>query len=243
MRSQALAGILGVAGPNPPLGWSTSRPALHMVSVPNDRPEGAAQPMTPLTVAVRSDFLAGLQAAQDYLHARGCALPLLSAYAGLPSTVPTTPLPCLGRGLALVPAAALADPATDPLALARPSGSTGAYGIVARVLSPGSVAVPPADWEVLKADAASCSPQTMAGAFYVPLAPVLATAGFYSPIPLPLPASNQDVAWTRLANVTSLVPGVTLLGDELARIYTASEISGSIFADKLSWVWNGNAFA
>lgn len=242
MRSQALAGILGVAGPNPPLGWTANRPALSMVSLPNDRPEGASQSMAPLTVAVRSDFVTGIQAARDYLHDRGCALPLLSAYPGLPSSMPSDCLPCLGRSLSIVPAAALADPSTDPLALARPVGSAGAYELVARVLSPGSVAVPAADWEALKADSSSCTSQTVNGAF-VPLGPVLAAAGYGLGSPLPVPTRAQDTAWTRLTNVTSLVPGNTLLGDELARLYAISQVSGSVFADKLNWIWNGHDFA
>jgi len=241
MRSQALAGILGVAGPNPPLGWTASRPALSIVSLPNDRPEGGSQAMTPLTVAVRSDFVAGVQAAQRHLHERGCTLPLLSVYGGLPSALPSDCLPCLGRSLALVPAAALSDPALDPLALARPAGSSGAYELVARVLGPGSVSVPSADWEALRADAGTITPLTLNAAF-VPLEPVLAAAGYCLASPLPLPSGTQSIAWTRMINLTSLVPGNTRLGDELAQLYSVSQIAGSVFADRLDWLWNGHAF-
>jgi hypothetical protein len=247
MRSQTLAGILGVAGPNPPLGWSAEKAVCAMIQVVNDRPEGASQPMTPLTVPVRSDFVEGLQAAWKALHDRGCALPLLSSWLPLPSAdsgaaAPADALPYLGRTLTLVPAAALADPATDALAVARHKGSSGAYQIAARALSAGSVPVAAADWEALKCDGSSCSSVDLPGACLEPIGPILAAAGFYPAGPFPVPATSKDMEWTRFNNVTGLVPGSTKLGDELAKLYTTSEVTASVFAGKTRWVWNGNKF-
>jgi hypothetical protein len=59
---QALAGALGVAGPNPPLGWITNAMPLSFITLTNDRPAGPAQLGIPLTIAVRSDFVNFLQA-------------------------------------------------------------------------------------------------------------------------------------------------------------------------------------
>src|SRR5207253_9484342 len=58
MRSQVLAGILGVAGPNPPLGWISTSTPLDFSPLVNDRPKGAAQASLPVTVPIRSDFIA-----------------------------------------------------------------------------------------------------------------------------------------------------------------------------------------
>ena len=57
MSEQMLAGVLGVAGPSPALGFLSAQP-LSMVSLANDRPAGAAQASLPLSVLVRSDFSA-----------------------------------------------------------------------------------------------------------------------------------------------------------------------------------------
>src|SRR5579885_2184478 len=130
MRSQTLAGILGVAGPNPPLGWlAPGAPALTMTKLQNDRPSGAAQPSIPLTFAVRSDFANAVSAALASLHAQGCMLPFQDAAPVLPqgapgASIPPDILPYLGRTLDVVAAAALADPTTDPVALVRASGSS-----------------------------------------------------------------------------------------------------------------------
>lgn len=242
MRSQALAGILGVAGPNPPLGWVASRPALAMVCLPNDRPEGAAQPAIPLSVAVRSDFAPALQAARKAIHDQGCFLPLLGTFAPLPAPgAAADPLSCLGRTLDLFPGSALLDPAMDALVLARPQGSAGAYRPMARALGAGSPP-PPADWEALKWDGAACVPVALSATSLLDLEPVLASAGFYPASPLPVPVSGTDQAWARLSNRTGLVVGRTRLGDELALLHTTAEIAESAYASCQHWLWNGSAF-
>jgi len=247
MRAQMLAGIVGVAGPTPPLGWLQSGPALSWTTIANDRPDGAAQATIPLAISVRSDFVASLQAALKTLHDQGAQLPLMSTQKSLPqniagATPPDDTLPYLARTIAVVPSAALVDPDADSLALARQG--TNPYQIVARVLSPGTVPVASAAWDALKCDATTCTsvPAPSGGRAYVPVAPVLAAAGFYPTSPLPQPAKNTDLTWTRFNNVTGLVAGSTLLGDELSMLYSAADIAGSIFAGRLYYVWNGTTF-
>lgn len=246
IRGQALAGILGVAGPNPPAGWLTVVPPLTMVTIANDRPEGAAQAATPLSIAVRSDFVAALQQALTALHDQGAMLPLISPSAPLPGTqsaMPSDVLPYLGRVLQVVPSAALQDPATDPVVLARPQGTTDPVEVTARVLAAGPVAVPAANWDALQCTAASCALVAAAGAQLVPVAPLLASAGFYPAEPLPQPANNTEHAWSRFTNVTGLVAGTTRLGDELSLLYDQATIGTSGFASRLHWTWDGTTFA
>lgn len=245
MRAQMLASTLGVAGPNPPLGWTPSAPPRPLVSLANDRPEGAAQPSIPLTFTTRADFAPALMAALGVLHDKGGALPLLASNPGLPPALPGVPaptdaLPYLGRALDVVPAAALRDADVDPIALARPQGTTQPFGLVARAAaSGGGVPVPASDWDALVCDASACTTVTAHAAF-VPLAPILAAAGFYASATVP--TSSASLAWARLTNVTGLVVGVTKLGDELSLSYRTGDILASVFATRLHHVWNGTAF-
>lgn len=248
MRAQMLAGILGVAGPNPPLGWLISQPALSMVSLTNDRPSGPAQPAIPLTAAVRSDFVPAVQAALKTLHDQGATLPLLSPARSLPPSAPGVsppddPLPYLGRTIDIVPASALRDPATDPIALVRAQGTTDPFLPAARVINAGSVPVAPANYDAQRCDATSCAAVQLNGAKFVSIPPVLAGAGFYPATPVPQPTSSASTAWAHFTNVTGLVVKVTKLGDELSLLFAPSAIASSAFADRLYWVWNGTTFA
>src|SRR5437868_15500738 len=49
LRAQMLASLLGVAGPNPPIGWFPTAPPLSFVTITNDRPPGPAAASIPLT--------------------------------------------------------------------------------------------------------------------------------------------------------------------------------------------------
>ena len=248
MLDQSLAGIMGVAGPNPPMGWTASAP-LAFVSIANDRPAGPAQRTIPLTFFVRSDFVTEMQTALTFLRSRGCALPIAgqpamrlpAASAG--ATMPADALPYVGRTLDLVLAAALKDPTADPLLLARPSGSTGAFAVYANVLSAASIAVTPANYDGRACNATACSTVPLTNQAIVDVATPLAGAGFYPADPLPQPANASDGAWAHFTNVTGLVSGKTRLGDELALLYDSNEIANSVFAASLDWVWNGTAFA
>jgi hypothetical protein len=250
MRAQALAAVLGVAGPNPPLGWLTSTQPLSFVSLLNDRPAGPAQATFPLTFVVRSDFSAALQAAVGFLHQRGCSLPIMApTVVVLPPAqpgvaAPADVMPYIGRTLDLAATAALGDPETDPIALIRPEGTNGPFAIAANVdPTSATVAATPAAYDGLKCDSTSCTSGALANQSYVPVEPVLATAGFYPAAPLPQPVSNISNDWAHLTNVTGLRPGITSLGDELALLYSPSTVAGSVFAPMLGWIWNGTAFA
>ena len=246
VRSQVIASLLGVSGPAVPLGALSSTPAVSWVTMANDRPAGAAQPVIPLSINIRGDFAPALQSAIKTLHAQGCQLPLMTPPLALPAPViggPTVdPMPYLGRVLTVVPATALADPDQDAVVLARQG--TDPFALAARVLSPGSVAVASAPWEALTCDSSACtpSPAPAAGRQYVPLAPGLASAGFYASVPPAEPTSNKDSAWSVLRNITALVAGTTTLGDELRLLYSVDEIASSCFSSQLQWTWDGTAF-
>ena len=250
MREQALAGALGVAGPIPSLTMLEPQP-LSMVSTTNDRPAGPAQPSLPLSVQVRSDFLGGLLDALKQVHAAHAAMPfvgptsLILPPGGPAASLPSDPLPWLGRVLTLAPTAALRAPTSDPLVLARKTGTPDAFALMANVLSPGGVAVPADNYDALQINAAGTAVTPVAlpaGTSLVALAPLLASAGFYPASPLPAPAVPTDTAWTRLANVTGLVAGKTTLGDELSLLYTPAVIAASVFAPALGYTWDGTGF-
>jgi hypothetical protein len=248
MLNQVLASILGVAGPTPPLGWTTNVTPLSFVPLANDRPAGPAQPTLPVTVQIRSDFIDPLRAALKLLHDQGCVLPLFGTPAALPlaginSQAPADILPYLGRVLLLAANTALVAPATDVLLLARNQGGSGPYQIAANALGVGAVAVTAANYEALGCTTTACTSVSLTGAKLVYLAPVMANAGFYPVSPPPQPATAADAAWARLTNITGLVAGATRLGDELALLYPGSTIANSVFAGMLGWLWNGSAFA
>jgi hypothetical protein len=249
MREQTLAGILGVAGPVQAQGFIEQTTPLSMVALPNDRPAGAAQPSIPTSVWVRSDFVAAVQAAVTALHAQGGTLPLtgpsiLTLPPGGPgATMPANVLFYLGRTLTLAPQTALAVPGTDPLALIRASGTTDPFAVAANAINPATNPVTPANYDALAATATSTSTVPLAAASFIPLAPVLAQAGFYQPSPPPQPASNLDTSWATFTNVTGLIVGHTILGDELTLLHQPSDIAASVFASLLNTVWNGVTFA
>jgi hypothetical protein len=249
MRSQVLAGILGVAGPNPPLGWlSSGQPVLTFVKISNDRPSGPAQPSIPLSVMVRSDFADAFKAALAVLHGQGAMLPLQNGPTTLPpatpgGAVPADALPFLGRTLDVVAATALVDPVSDSIALVRAAGTSNPYEIAARVLSAGSVPVPPANYDAVQCTATTASTVALTAAKLVPIAGPLHAAGFYEASPMPMPATLSSTAWARLTNVTGLIKNVTKLGDELSLLYGWADIQNSVFANSLALVWDGTAFS
>jgi hypothetical protein len=240
---QALAGALGVAGPNPPLGWITNAMPLAFITLTNDRPAGPSQASMPLTIAVRSDFVSFLQAQLQTLHNQGCMLPLQAQPTFLPPSAPGTlapsdPLPYLGRALDLFAAAALVNPTSDPLVLVQNSGGT---GIQVMASTTNTAVVPPANFTAYQwtAGAMTTAPLT---ASLVAIAPLLANAGFY-PSSTAIPTALTPTPWAHFTNITGLVAGVTKLGDELSLLYNWSSIMNSVFASELSWVWNGSQFA
>lgn len=208
----------------------------------NDRPAGASQPAIPLSFGMRSDFAPAVEAARAALHAQGALLPLLAPVLPLPRGVagvapPSDPLPWLGRSIQVVPATALVDADTDPMALARVAGTAAPFEVVAR-----STSTAAQNWEAIECTSAACATVQTNSAF-VAVAPQLALAGFY-PIatPVPMPTTLASVSWSTFRNITGLVAGVTTLGDELSLVYSPAEVLASAFAARLSWVWDGGTF-
>jgi len=250
LRAQMLAALLGVAGP-PPSGLLNSGGVTPLAFVPlaNDRPAGVAQPAIPTTITIRSDFLDAFQVARTGIHLAGASLPLLSPPRALPHSQPgsVTPpddlLPLLGRALDVVPSALLSDPDNDPLAIARLAAApAGAFQLVARELDGGTL-VPEQQWSAQKCDATSCTALPATQRRYLALAPILATAGWYSLTPVVLPSSKTTPgSSSRLLNRTGLVAGATRLGDELALLYPSEQIASSTLVTRLNLIWNGEAF-
>jgi hypothetical protein len=157
--------------------------------------------------------------------------------------MPANVLSYLGRTLTLAPQAGLANATTDPLALIRAKGTTDPFAVAANAINPATTPVTPADYDALQATATTTTTTVLTAASFAPLAPVLAAAGFYQPSPPPQPASNIDTSWTVFSNITGLVVGETILGDELTLIHQPSAIAASVFAPLLNTVWNGVTFA
>jgi hypothetical protein len=249
-RERLLSSALGLPGPDfEPNDIPAPRDlVLYDVTRANDRPEGPAQPSIPLEVRVRNDFASGVDAAIASLHRAGCALPVLWRPIALPELGAPLPrgaalLPYLGRTLDLVPACALVDPGADPLALAKKDGGA-AFEVAARQLdaaAPDAASVAEAKWSAYKCDATKCE-LVDGNRKYLPLAPVLARAGFY-PLPFSAPKRlTEPGSWSRFTNVTGLVAGQTRFGDELSARYPAGQIVASALRDALGWVWTGTAF-
>jgi len=159
------------------------------------------------------------------------------------AVMPANVLAYLGRTLTLAPAAALANATTDPLALIRASGTTDPFAVAANAINPATNPVTPANYDALQASATTTTTVPLTAASFIPLAPVLGAAGFYQASPPPQPASSLDTSWAVFSNVTGLVVGHTILGDELTLLHRPSAIAASVFAALLNTVWNGATFA
>ncbi|HEV2133485.1 MAG TPA: hypothetical protein VGR47_04425 [Terracidiphilus sp.] len=242
IRQQAIAGALGVAGPNPPLGWISNAMPLSFITITNDIPAGQ-WPAMPLTVTVRSDFASFLQAQLTKLHNQGCLLPMQAQPIYLPPSAPGTiapadPLPYLGRALDLYAGAALNNTASDALVVAK-SGA----GIQVMASTSNAAAVPPATYTAYQWNSGSKTMTTASiTASLVAVAPQLQAAGFF-PASTAAPTAPMPAPWAHFTNITGLIPGVTKLGDELSLIYNWTTIMNSVFANSLTWVWNGTQFA
>lgn len=250
LRTQVLASMFGVAGPSPPLGWAPAKPVIFFVSRQNDRAGGTVEQRAaiPVQFSIRNDFAAPFDAALTEIHELGAELPLLSPRRTLPGTgeaPPTTAelLRYVGRTLEVVPSAALRDPDTDSLALARTGA--GSLEVVARQLdstAPRAAEVTEESWTAWKCTAASCQ-ETTDDRKYVSLTPILNDAGWFAPTPS-APTSLSDAGeWWRWTNVTGLVAGTTTYADEVRLMYSEAEIAASPLRDHLGWVWNGTEFA
>jgi hypothetical protein len=248
LTAQVLASALGVAGPNPSPGFDPVLPPLYFVDRPNDRPASVAM-VTPITIAMRSDFVTAFAGMMELLHAVGCSLPVLASSRPLPPTSRSSPmppdlLPFLGRTLDLVPTAALVDPTVDALAVGQ-LGGAGPTTVVARQLdgaAPSASTLTPASWSLWSCTSASCT-QTAVTNSYQDLTPLFNAAGWYTAAPIAPPVSAASPGlWSHWINITGLVAGATTFGDELELLYSTGAIAASIVRSALDWVWNGTSF-
>lgn len=248
MREQALAAILGVAGPNPAAGFTPTSSVLFDSTRGNDRPAGPAQPSIPIQFSIRNDFAPAFDAMLKIIHEAGCALPIFSTPRALPPVNGTAPLPddllpFLGRTLDLMPTAALVDPDADPLAVAHEDGST-TLQVVARQLdaaAPNAASVPLAKWSAIKCDANACA-ESSADRNYLKLTPLLNAAGWYQKAIVAPAKLSAPGSWSRWTNVTGLIPGVTKFGDEFTQRYSRGEFAATSLRDAGELVWDGSKF-
>lgn len=252
LKSQVLASLLGVAGPNPPVGLLPTSPVLWFARRQNHRP-AINQAAIPVEFRVRSDFAEPLDAARAAIARLGAALPLLSTPLGLPQVSrggdpPVDLLAPIGRTLTVVPASALVDPDADALVVARlASEASGAERVVARVIDPAAPdagTVTAQDWTALALDPGTGTyVQSTASRSYVELGPLLSAAGWYRLDPVDTANLGEPTRWARYVNVTGLVTGQTRYGDELALLYTPEAVAASTLRERTHWVWDGSAFA
>ena len=248
MRKEMLGAALGLATASVAAGAGGSIPPMHLTSLANDRPAGAAGAAVPLSVAVREDLAAGVTAMVASIHAAGGVLPLWSPPHALPpstgTSMPPGPMPYLGRELWLAPTAALTDPATDPIVLGRAATDPApGYRVGIRVAD-GTVGAPKLDWTGLVWD-------TIGGAFVeralgqvtlLPIEAALATTPFAAHRLTVAPGQHGDYEWARLTAVAGLVPGASRLGDELALLWTSQQITDSAYAAHVDALWDGTRF-
>jgi hypothetical protein len=253
LRTQMIASALGLYAPVFADFLPESGPILYFAEFANDRPGASVdQAAIPVSISVRSDFLAALRAARDAVHARGCALPLQNLPRLLPSYIGTQPtardlLRTIGRTIEIMPSSALRDPDIDPLAVARPADDSETEQVVARVLNtitPNAVDVSEREWTAWVFDQVSGEHvESVASRRYAPIEPILAEAGWYRFLPIDTSGLGPPFAWARFVNITGLVPGLTVYGDELALLYRREEVVMSSVRDCVDWVWNGTDFA
>lgn len=249
-QRQVLASIFGVAGPSPPFGWFPSGTTLFFATRSNDRPPGSMAPAIPIQYFMRSDFVSIFDTAINVIHGTGCQLPILSPPRYLPHTnstyqqeIEVDMLYYLGRTFDVVPSAALIDPDTDPVAVARVAPAVDLQ-IVARLLdpsAPGASSITPKEWTAWKCDSTSCQ-ETTATRSYLELNSILNSAGWYQSSPSAPQSLLNAGKWWRWRNITGLVAGVTRYREEIDRLYTQEEVISSALRDRLDWVWNGSEF-
>ena len=258
MRMSAIASALGLASPAA-VSWDESPPSLGVRNIGNDRTSLAktlnAETVAALALAVpmRADFaLAWQQSVVPRLLALGAALPLWAQPAQLPTAdglaAPADPLPALGRVVFVAPEVALGDPDSDPVVVGRADADPAeTVRVMLRVSASAaaSAGIVPLNFHALAWDTTADMAVVRAiGAVpLVPMADVVALAGFTVVAAPPVPSRRNDLGWARLVNRSGLLSGLTTLGDELRLVWTAREIARSAFAKRLAERWNGSAFA
>lgn len=246
MRTEMLGSALGLASSTTVAGGTIAAPPMHLTSIANQRPDGAAGAEVPLTVAVRQDLAPALTAALTGVQALSGMLPLWSPPAVLPgpATTVASPLPYLGREVWIAPSIATTDPEHEPVILGRASTDPAGYRLGVRVPD-GTVGAPKLTWVGLAWDATGgvFVERAIGDISLLPIETILAPTGFSASRPAAAPLSRADYGWARLTAPVGLVPGLTRLGDELALLWSADQIAASTFAAHVDAVWNGSAFA
>ena len=252
VRSSAVASALGVAGPAPGGELLAGAVPVGFVDVANDRPDGPAQASIPPLLKVRADFHAPLQAALAAIHAAGCALPLRAPRAALPASQPGASsssldldavMGALGRVLEVFPGTVLLDPAVDPLGLARlETPATDSVKLVARELDGGTI-VPEESWVATRASSTTAVEDAPGLQRYLPVAPLMANAGWITPLPAVLPSNRTSRgSLVKFVNQTGLIAGETMLGEELSLLYTPAAVARSALSSFAGWQWDGSNF-
>ncbi|SHM92157.1 hypothetical protein [Actinacidiphila paucisporea] len=253
MRSEMLSAALGLAiPPAPQLEQDVLPPPLPLVPLANDLPSGPGAASVAPSIHLRSDLAPGLSKAMGTIHSWSGQLPLWSPPPVLPPALMQPPageeidslLFALGRAVRIAPAAALADPATDPVVLARRKGDPPGYG-PALAVHAGTKGAVKTGWQAVHWDAATAtySKKALAGRPLLPLHTALEGSGF-TPRWIPaLPSGPTDLAWAELGNVTGLLAGVSRFGTELALAHAPGAIRASALASMVDRLWDGERFA
>lgn len=253
MLTRVLAGTLGVADE---LTASMARtralpPALFFSKLALHRPEelGDVLANVPTHISVRSDFIGPLRTALDAFKASGAAAPIVSPSSALPPAFghalpPTDRLPFIGRLLRLLPNAALGDPATDPVVIARPAADpAAAFAVHLRVLDPATT-LPAQDWSALQRQPDETVGEVPVQLPLIAMGPELAQAGWIvRDVAVPADAVGSSPLWTRVENHTGLIEDETRFGDEMALVHPAHHIAASSLRTALEDVWDGTSFA
>ena len=239
-----LAGALGIASASA-RSFAGEAPPLTFTAVTNDRPVGQAAATAQSSVLVRADLVPGLISARAALHEFGAALPLWSPPAPPSLTGSADALAVLGRRVHVLPTAALADPATDSVVVARDLNGLPAFAVLVRpdpAAAP-TTTLPDVEFEAAAFDAATGAPVTVQLGLskLLGIAPALAAHGWLSTVGDP-PATASDVSWAAITCVAGLLPGVTRLRDELELLYAVDAIVDSPFAARVDQVWDGADF-
>lgn len=250
MRTDTIGSALGLATESLADLPSTSVPPMRLTAVAAQRPSGEAGDGVPLSVSVREDLAGPLTAALADLALVGGMLPLWGPAPALPAPVagtagPPDPMPWLGREVWVAPTVVTTAPETDPVVLGRSQGDVApGYRLGVRVDdgAPGSVTE---QWTGLAWDATGQGfvERDLGTVAALALESVLAPTTFRCRrIPV-APAGRADHGFARVRSVAGLVPGASRLGDELALVWSGTDIAQSAYATMLDRVWDGTVFA
>lgn len=248
-RARLIAAALGIAGPAISLPPPGQVPPLFFAERAQVRPDVPQQSTFTLSYTMRSDFVAAFEAALAQVAASGGALPVLTPLRTLPPlSVSVAPglaqLELIGRRLILAPTAALSDPAQDPLSVSRPAAG-GAFSVRALVLDAAAPAAPgiaAADWTSWQCTSEACEEVETNDARFE-ISPMLNSAGWVQPDPISDPVTMTDPGnWANWINITGLVPGSSIFGDEISALYTTGQVLQSTVRDMMTLVWDGDAF-